>query len=87
MGFILVASAAFLGTVAVEGVMEIGAEIGASWNGEWANHYFWDVDTDENGSESQRLAAALIARVPDGEGYKELCALPMAPKPTVRLTQ
>lgn len=87
MGFIMVASAAFFGTVAVEGVLEIGAEIGASWNGEWANHYFWDVDADENGTESQQLAAALIARVPDGEGYRELCALPLAPKPNLRLSQ
>lgn len=87
MGFFLVASAAFIGTVAVEGVLEIGAEIGAGWNGEWASHYFWDVQADQNGTESQRLAAELIARVPDGNGYKELCALPLAPKPAVQLTR
>lgn len=79
MDVFLVAAAAFLGVVALDGVIEIGAEIGANWNGQWAEHYFWDIRADHGGSEAQRLAAELIARVPDAEGYRELCALPLIP--------
>ena len=76
---LLVAATAFFGAVALDGVIEIGAEIGANWNGAWAEHYFWNIQPDSNGSEAQRLAAELVARVPDGDGYRELCALPMTP--------
>lgn len=79
MEVFLVAATAFVGAVALDGVIEIGAEIGANWNGEWASHYFWNIQPDRNGSEAQKLAAELVARVPDGEGYRELCALPMFP--------
>ena len=79
MEILLVAATAFVGAVALDGVIEIGAEIGAGWGTEWASHYFWDIRADGAGSESQRLVAELVARVPDDEGYKELCALPMQP--------
>lgn len=81
MDLIFVAATAFVGAVALDGVIEIGAEIGAGWNGEWAGHYFWDIQPDAGGTEAQRLAAELVARVPDGDGYKELCSLPMLPGP------
>lgn len=82
MEVFLVAATAFVGAVALDGVMEIGAEIGASWNGQWASYYFWDIQANSNGSEAQKLAAELIARVPDAEGYTELCALPLIPSST-----
>ena len=79
MEVLAVAATAFVAAVALDGVIEIGAEISAGWSTEWASHYFWDIRADGNGSESERLAAELVARVPDGDGYRELCALPMAP--------
>lgn len=82
MEVFLVAATAFVGAVALDGMIEIGAEIGANWNGQWASHYFWDIRPDSGGTESQRLAAELVARVPDSEGYRELCALPMLPQPS-----
>ncbi len=87
MEVFLVAAAAFTGAVVLDGAIEIGAEIGANWNGEWASHYFWDIRPDPGGSESQRLAAELVARVPDSGGYRELCALPMLPQPTRAVAQ
>ncbi len=75
MEIMLVAAGVFVGAAALDSVIEIGAEISAGWSGAWMNHYFWDIQPDPNGSEAQRLAAELIARVPDGGDYKELCRL------------
>lgn len=79
MDVVLVAAAVFLGAAALDSVIEVGAEISAGWSGIWLDHYFWNVQPDANGSEAQRLAAELVARVPDGDGYKELCRLPLVP--------
>lgn len=77
MDLLLVASAAFIGGAAVDVVFESTAEIYSNWNHEWMKHYFWDIKPDKNGSEAQRLAATMVARIPVGEGYEELCSLPL----------
>jgi len=75
MNFVVTALAAFLITTAIDTPIEVGAEISAGWSGEWLAHYFWNVEADPNGSEAQRLASELAARVPDREGFTELCTL------------
>ncbi len=87
MDVVLVAATAFVGAVALDSVIEVGAEISAGWSGTWMDHYFWDVQPDPNGSESQRLSAELVARVPDGDGYRELCRVPLTPRTGVEAVQ
>lgn len=74
MNALLLGTLVFTAVLTTEIVTEVSVENIAQWNHEMFVAWFWDISPNANGTESERLAQRVMAKLPPMDRYDYLCS-------------